>query len=104
MDLLHIPLLTLGSLAITGWTIIGWTGGTCFGLRWAVQVWHRKKTGSAVVPSSFWWISLAGGALTMAYFIIGHPDSVGVLQSVVPAALAGYNLWLDRGERRRAAG
>ncbi len=103
MDALHLQLFTIGSLVVTGWTLIGWTGGTCFGLRWVVQVIHRRRTGSAAVPSSFWWISLAGGMMTLAYFISGHPDSVGVLQSVIPAALACYNLWLDRSERRPTA-
>lgn len=101
MDL-HYPFLTIGTFVVTGWKIIGLTGGTCFGLRWLVQVWHRRKTGSAAMPSSFWWISLLGGLLTLAYFISGNLDSVGILQSVIPASLAGYNLWLDRSERRRA--
>ena len=50
MDFLHYEFLTLGTFVLTGWKIIVLTGGTCFGLRWVVQVWHRKRTGSAVVP------------------------------------------------------
>lgn len=103
MDALHATLLSLGTFDLTAWKLIGFAGGLCFVLRWAIQVWHRRRTGTAEVPGSFWWISLAGGVLTLAYFVFGHPDGVGVMQSAFPALLALYNLWLDRTQRQPAA-
>jgi lipid-A-disaccharide synthase-like uncharacterized protein len=92
-----------GLVVVTGWKLCGWTGGLCFAGRWLVQVWHRRGSPTSVVPSSFWWISLVGSALTLAYFVFGQRDSVGILQSALPMALAGYNLWLDVNGRRRAS-
>ena len=101
MDL-HTDLIVIGSVAVTGWKLIGWTGALCFALRWAVQIWHRKRTADARLPSSFWWVSIAGGVMTVAYFTFGQPDSVGVLQSVAPLVLACWNLGMDRKERTAA--
>jgi lipid-A-disaccharide synthase-like uncharacterized protein len=97
---LHTEILVIGAVAITGWKIIGWSGALCFALRWGVQVWHRKKTADNRLPSSFWWISIAGAGMTLAYFIFGQPDSVGVVQNVLPLGLAGWNLVMDYRERR----
>lgn len=101
MDL-HAHLFVIGAVAVTGWKLIGWTGALCFGLRWAVQVWHRKRTKETSLPPSFWWISVAGAGMTLAYFTFAQPDSVGVLQNLVPLLLAGWNLGMDRRDRRAA--
>jgi lipid-A-disaccharide synthase-like uncharacterized protein len=99
---LHTEIMVIGTVAITGWKIIGWSGALCFALRWGVQVWHRKKTAENRLPSSFWWISIAGAGMTLAYFIFGQPDSVGVVQNVLPLGLAAWNLAMDYRERHSA--
>ncbi len=93
---LHAEILTLGAVAITGWKLIGWTGALCFGLRWVVQVWHRARTKLTDIPKSFWWISIIGSGMALAYFLFGQQDSVGVLQNALPLALAIWNLIMDR--------
>jgi lipid-A-disaccharide synthase-like uncharacterized protein len=99
MDL-HTEILLIGAVAVTGWKLIGWSGALCFALRWGVQVWHRKRTAESRLPTMFWWLSLVGAALTLGYFTLGKPDSVGVLQSLLPLVLAGWNLAMDLRERR----
>ncbi len=89
-----------GVVVVTGWTLCGWTGAGCFAGRWLVQVWHRTARGTSTMPTSFWWISLVGSALTLAYFVFGRRDSVGILQNALPMGLALYNLWLDLLHRR----
>lgn len=101
MDL-HTDILVIGAVAVTGWKLIGWSGALCFGLRWVVQAWYRQRTREAHLPTAFWWISLAGAVMTLAYFCCGHPDSVGVLQSLPLLVLALWNLGMD--ERQRSAG
>jgi lipid-A-disaccharide synthase-like uncharacterized protein len=93
---LHAEILVIGALAITGWKLIGWTGALCFSLRWGVQVWHRARTRESSLPRSFWWISVVGASMALAYFLFGQQDSVGVLQNALPLALAIWNLSMDR--------
>jgi lipid-A-disaccharide synthase-like uncharacterized protein len=96
---LHAEIALIGGLAITGWKLIGWTGALCFSLRWGVQVWHRARTRDTGLPRSFWWISVAGAGMALAYFLFGQQDSVGVLQNAVPLALAIWNLSIEQRPR-----
>src|SRR5690606_37322162 len=89
------PFLRTGSVVVTPWKIVGYTGALMFALRWVVQAFHRKRTGSNVMPTVFWAISLAGAGMTTLYFIFGKNDSVGILQNALPATVALYNLILD---------
>ncbi len=82
-------------LTITGWKILGWLGASLFAARWFVQAWHRKRYGSANLPTVFWVMSLAGAGLTTGYFIWGKNDSVGILQNALPTGVAAWNLWQD---------
>jgi len=93
---LHTEIAVFGGMVVTGWKIIGWTGALCFSLRWGVQVLHRARTQDSGLPRSFWWISIAGAGMALAYFLFGQQDSVGVLQNAMPLALAIWNLSMDR--------
>ncbi len=88
------------TITITGWKVCGWIGALCFALRWLVQAWHRKRTGSAVIPLTFWLMSVFGATLTLLYFVFGKNDSVGILQNALPLSVAFYNIWLDVSHRR----
>lgn len=90
----------LGGITFTGWKICGLVGTVCFGLRWFVQAWHRKRTGSAVIPLAFWLMSVVGTSLTLLYFIFGKNDSVGIIGNALPLSVALYNVWLDLAHRR----
>jgi lipid-A-disaccharide synthase-like uncharacterized protein len=51
------------------WKVIGWLGNLIFFSRFIVQ-WHateRKKR--VVVPQTFWWLSLTGSFLLLAYSV-----------------------------------
>lgn len=98
------PVTVLGlTVTVTGWKTLGWIGALCFAGRWFIQAWHRKRTKSAAMPTSFWVVSVIGAALTSVYFIWGKNDSVGILQNVLPLGVALYNLALDLGHRRSGA-
>jgi len=86
---------------VTGWKLLGFVGAFCFAGRWLVQAWHRRKTGTATMPTLFWIISLAGAGMVTAYFVWGKNDSVGILTNMLPASVALYNLIQDL--RARAA-
>ena len=92
----QIMLLSFFGLHVTGWKLIGYTGALMFGGRWLVQFLASRRQRRPVIPRLFWYMSLAGSAMTLSYFLFSSKqDAVGVLQNVFPAFTAAYSLWLD---------
>jgi lipid-A-disaccharide synthase-like uncharacterized protein len=93
-------------LHMSPWKVIGLTGALMFGGRGLVQYVASKRQGKPVIPRLFWYMSIVGSLMTLAYFIFGKNDSVGILQNLFPAFTACYSLWLDirhRGWKRDKA-
>lgn len=68
------------------WKVIGFGGLVLFQSRWIVQWLHSERHKESRIPVSFWWLSLVGSMMCLAYFL-RQQDSVGVmgyLFSVVP--------------------
>ena len=68
------------------WKCIGFAGIGTFGTRFVVQWLYSEKHGESKVPVIFWWQSLVGTFLCLAYFL-RQQDSVGVagyLLNVIP--------------------
>lgn len=51
------------------WVIFGLLGQVCFSLRFIVQWINSEKAKKSVIPVSFWYFSLAGGAVLFVYAI-----------------------------------
>jgi lipid-A-disaccharide synthase-like uncharacterized protein len=88
-------------VVFTPWKLVGYAGLLLFGGRWLVQLVAARTAGRPVIPRAFWYMSLVGSVLLLAYFVFGKNDSVGVLSNLFPAFTAGYNLWLDLKPRPR---
>jgi len=58
------------------WKVIGWLGNTVFFTRFFVQWYATEKLKRVVVPTAFWWLSLAGSLLLLSYALFYHRDSV----------------------------
>lgn len=82
-------------LIITAWKLIGYAGVAIFAGRWFVQLAASHMAKRSTVPRLFWYMSLTGSVLLLAYFTFGKNDSVGVLSNLFPSFVAGYNLFLD---------
>jgi lipid-A-disaccharide synthase-like uncharacterized protein len=100
----EIAWLGVFGLHVTAWKLIGYAGALMFSLRWFVQFVASRRAGRPVIPRVFWYLSLLGSLMTLAYFLFSaKQDSVGVLLTIFPAFTAAYSLWLDlrvRGWRR----
>ena len=90
-------------VVITPWKLVGYAGVLLFSGRWVVQVIYSKLHRRPVLPRLFWYMSISGSLLLLAYFTFGKNDSVGILANLFPAFVAAYNLWLDI-RRRRGGG
>jgi len=58
------------------WKIVGWTGNLVFFSRFFVQWYATEKLKRVVVPAAFWWLSLLGSLLLLAYSLFYRRDSV----------------------------
>ena len=58
------------------WKIVGWAGNAVFTSRFLVQWYATEKQGRVVVPAVFWWLSLIGSLLLLAYALFHRRDSV----------------------------
>lgn len=84
------------------WEIIGFLGVALFGSRWLIQIHSSRKAGKPVLTRWFWWMSLAGSALLIAYFGFSPKrGAVGIFNNLFPAAIAIYNLALEFRAPRR---
>jgi lipid-A-disaccharide synthase-like uncharacterized protein len=79
-------------IGVTPWKLIGYVGVFLFTARWFVQLYATKKLRRVVMPVAFWWLSISGSALLLAYFTFGKNDSVGVMSNLFPAFVSVYNL------------
>lgn len=51
------------------WVAAGFLGQALFGARFLVQWLYSERQGKSVVPHLFWYLSVAGGVLLLAYAI-----------------------------------
>ena len=74
MDWLHSHLWEDGHFK---WGIlVGWLGNAVFSARFVVQWYATEKKKQVVVPTAFWWLSLAGSGLLLAYALFYKHDAV----------------------------
>ena len=51
------------------WTVIGWLANAVFSSRFFVQWYATEKRKQVTVPALFWWLSLTGSLLFLAYAV-----------------------------------
>lgn len=78
----------------TLWVVVGLLGQACFSARFLVQWLVSERQHRSVLPDSFWYFSLGGGIILLAYAIyLGDP--VFILGQVSGLAIYGRNIWLS---------
>ena len=93
-------LFHIHNVGVTPWKLVGYVGVFLFTGRWFVQLYATKKLRRVVMPASFWWLSITGSVLLLAYFTLGKNDSVGVMSNLFPAFVSVYNLVTHLREHR----
>ncbi|KJV09772.1 hypothetical protein VZ95_09350 [Elstera litoralis] len=84
------------------WMLIGFGAQALFMSRFIVQWLHSEKQKKSVIPTAFWWISLAGGGSLFAY-AVHRQELVFALGQILGLVVYVRNLTLIRGEKRRNA-
>lgn len=86
------------------WLAIGLLGQALFSARFIVQWLQSERVKRSVIPSAFWYFSMAGGATLLAY-AIHRRDPVFIIGQGTGLIIYFRNLqflWRDRKESRAA--
>ncbi|MDR2875280.1 MAG: lipid-A-disaccharide synthase N-terminal domain-containing protein [Methylobacillus sp.] len=81
------------------WLAVGLIGQTMFMMRFIVQWIHSERHQKSIIPVSFWYLSLAGGLIVLAYGI--HKAEPVIILGQLPGTLVyARNLMLiHRGKK-----
>jgi lipid A 4'-phosphatase len=81
------------------WVGIGLFGQLLFSARFILQWIASERSRQSVIPVAFWYFSLGGGAVLLAY-AIHRQDPVFILGQSLGVVIYGRNLWLIRAAAR----
>jgi len=81
------------------WICLGITAQILFSARFLVQWLASEKAGKSVVPTMFWFLSIAGSGLLLAYAIY-RQDPVFILGQSFGTLVYSRNLFLIWKERK----
>ncbi|MDX2036791.1 MAG: lipid-A-disaccharide synthase N-terminal domain-containing protein [Isosphaeraceae bacterium] len=84
------------------WLVVGFVGQALFMGRFIVQWLASERSRQSVVPVSFWWLSIAGSAVTFAYAVY-RVDPVFMLGQSVGMFVYIRNLMLIGRKSHRTA-
>lgn len=94
----------MGLLGVTNpadalWVAVGLAGQLMFTARFIVQWLASEKAGRSVVPLAFWYFSIAGSLVVLAYGL-HKGDRVIILGQLPGTVIYARNLWLIRKEKQ----
>jgi len=87
----------------TAFLVFGFAAQALFTMRFVVQWIASERVGRSVIPMAFWYFSLFGGLMLLAYAVY-RLDPVFILGQSFGVVIYFRNVWLRIGEKRRAAG
>lgn len=82
-----------------GWLLLGYGGQIVFGSRFYVQWVASERQRRSVMPVVFWWLSLLGALMTLAYAIY-RMDGPFIMANLGGPPIYARNLWLIHKARR----
>ena len=84
------------------WLGLGFFAQLMFSARFLVQWLASERAGKSIVPLLFWYLSIAGSVLLLAYSI-HRKDPVFILGQSMGILIYTRNLYLIRREKKMAA-
>lgn len=82
------------------WVSVGLVGQLAFTARFLVQWFASERAGRSVVPVAFWYFSIVGSLVVLAYGL-HKGDRVIILGQLPGTVIYARNLWLISAEKRR---
>jgi lipid-A-disaccharide synthase-like uncharacterized protein len=82
------------------WVTVGLLGQLAFTGRFIVQWFASERAGRSVVPVAFWYFSIVGSLVVLAYGL-HKMDPVIILGQLPGSVIYIRNLWLIRAEARK---
>lgn len=77
------------------WIAVGFLGQALFSARFVIQWLASERARRSIVPTAFWWFSLAGSAVLLAY-AVHRRDPVFITGQAAGLAIYLRNLQLIR--------
>lgn len=81
------------------WVLVGLGGQALFMMRFVIQWIVSEKAKRSTIPVSFWWLSIGGAVILLAYAIY-RADPVFILGQSLGFFIYARNLWLIHAEQR----
>lgn len=94
LDIFHVE----SGVELT-WVLVGLFGQLLFTGRFLVQWIASERAKRSVVPILFWYFSIGGGLILLAYALYRR-DPVFILGQSMGVFIYARNLWLIHAERR----
>ena len=91
--------LGAGTQAELAWILVGLGGQVLFMMRFVIQWIVSEKAKRSVIPVAFWWLSIGGAAILLAY-AIWRADPVFILGQSLGFLIYARTLWLIHAEQR----
>ncbi len=83
------------------WILVGLGGQALFMMRFLIQWIASERARRSVIPVAFWWFSIGGASVLLAYAIY-RADPVFILGQSLGFIIYIRNLWFIYAERRDA--
>lgn len=81
------------------WVAIGLLGQSCFFFRMLIQWWASERAGRSVLPTAFWYLSVAGALIVLAYAVYKR-DPVFIIGQLAGLFVYSRNLFLIHRHKR----
>jgi len=82
------------------WLLVGFGGQALFMMRFLVQWIASEKAGKSVMPEIFWYFSIGGGLVLLAY-AVHKQDPVFIFGQALGTFIYLRNIYFVRREKRR---
>lgn len=88
------------SVPVDLWLVLGIAGQLCFGARFLIQWIYSEIKKESLIPIAFWYLSIVGGMIVLAY-AIHRRDPVFILGQSFGVVVYSRNLVLITKKRKQ---